>query len=354
MQIHELNKRQQVDEVDLVGPNSIFNVGKQVLKNPAAMTSSSALGAAQQASAQASAASSADKLAAQGYKVGGSIKPPVTTAQQLQKVKSSPAVQAQVKNLSSQWMAQSAGLKKATTPVSEAVAQFNPRDLTDPKYASVLKAIQARDAGAKPSAPGKAMPTQPYQVPGAGTTATPAAAAGYKTAAAPTAADQAKKNLELEKDLTVWKEQFKQWTDQRLATQGITMDMVRQDGPTAKALDSAMTNVAVAAQSGDPNLENQAVEDYLNLAIAGIQAYVNNSQQAAPRAGGGVGPAAVGADDQQVQQVLKQLEQLGISKTTLGQLGKLVAESNRGSYVINNTGNPFLNIVADQAGLKIR
>jgi hypothetical protein len=321
MQIHELNNRQRVDEVDLVGPNSIFNVGKQVLKNPAAMVSSSALGAAQQAATQSSAATSADKLAAQGYKVGGSIKPTVTTAQQLQKVKASPAVQSQVKNLSSQWMAQSAALKKSKQPVTEAesVVPVDPRDITDPKYASLFRAIANKEAKAKGNEPEQQGP-------------------------APEA--------ELEKRLTILKTQFKTWSDPRLQAGGITIDEVRKKPDTQRMLDSALANVAVAMESGNENLEKQAVEEYFNIAIAAIQAHNQNTgQQAllAPRASSVAGTAA-----NEEQQVLQQLEQIGITKTALASLGKLMAQSAKGSTVINDTGNPFLNAVANMAGITIR
>lgn len=353
MQIHELNQRKTINEVDLVGPNSIFNVGKQVFNNPAALVKSSALGAAQQAAQQASATKSADTLTKQGYNVGASVKPTVTTAQQLQTVKASAAVQQQVKNLASQWLKQSAALKSRIIP--EAVSHFNPKDINDPKYASIFKAVQDRDAAAaaakKPvtsGPPGKSMPMQPYQVPGAGTSATPATAQGYQTPAA----DKAKQDLELEKDLTVWKEQFRQWSDQKLASQGITMDMVRQDKVTNDALNKAMTNVAVAAQSGDPNLENEAVTEYLNLAIAGIQAYVNNSQgSSAARTQTTPTPAGTQSADQQIKQ---QLDKIGITKAQLEALGSVMAQANKGSTFVKDTGNPVLNALAQMSGMKVQ
>ena len=285
--------------------------------------------------------------------MGGSAKPTVTTAQQLQAVKANAAVQQQIKTLVSQWLKQSVQLRKAK-PVSEAVAQFNPRDLTDPKFASVLKAIQARDAAdtaaKKPALsgpPGKSMPIQPYQVPGVGTSATPAAAQGYKTPAS----DVADKNIELEKDLTTWKEQFHQWSDQKLASQGVTMDMVRQDRVTNDALNKAMTNVAVAAQSGNTNLETEAVEHYLNLAIAGIQAYVNNAQNVS---GGDTRTSVAPAEPGEEQQIKQQLDKIGITKAQLEALGAVMTQANRGKTAVNNTGNPVLNAIAQMAGMKVQ
>ena len=370
MQIHELNNRRPVNEIDLVGPTSIFNVGKQVLKNPKAFINSAELGAAEKAANQASAASSAEKLSNPGavrqalgartYNVGAGAKPNVTTAQQLQTVKSNPAVQSQVKNLSSQWKAQSAQIRKATKPVTEDTKGFNPRDVTNPTYASVLQSIQSRDAAAAAAPSTATSSKQPYQVPGAGTNPTPAAAAGYKTGAPTTgspanATDQAEAKMKLEKDLTVWKEQFKQWTDQRLSAPGVTMDAVRKDGPTAEALNKALSNVAVAAQSGNPDLENSAVEEYLNLAIAGIQAYVNNSQQSAAPARGAVAAGGAPQDENEmIAQIQQQLEKLGITKSQLTALGTLLAQLNGGKTNINDTGNPALNAIINLTGLKVQ
>lgn len=303
MQIHELNQRRQINEVDLVGPNSIFNVGKQ-------------------SAIQASAASSANKLAAQGYKVGGSVKPTVTTAQQLQAVKSNPAVQQQIKNLSSQWMAQSAALKKSKQPVTEAesVVPVDPRDITDPKYASLFQAIAKKEADARGNEPEPQGP-------------------------APEA--------ELQKRLTILKTQFKTWSDPRLQAGGITIDEVRKNPDTQDMLDSALANVAVAMEGGNENLEKQAVEEYFNIAIAAIQAHNQNTGQRQASAVSGVSSVAGTAADNE-QQVLQQLEQLGITKTALASLGKLMAQSAKGSTVINNTGNPFLNAVAKMAGITIK
>ena len=303
MQIHELNQRKTINEVDLFGPNSIVNVGKQVLKNPAALVKSSALGAAQQAATQSSAQQSAEKLANQGYNVGGSIKPTVTTAQQLQAVKTNPAVQQQVKNLTSQWMTQSAALKKSKS-VTEAVVQFDPKDLKDPRYASLLQKIQQQED-------------------------------------------------DLGKKLTVFKTQFKTWSDPRLQAGGITIDEVRKTPETEQMLDSALSNVAVAMESGDENLEKQAVEEYFNIAIAAIQAHNQNTGQRPAATAPGASSVAAAATDEE-QQVVQQLARLGITKTALGELGGLMAQSAQGNNTINNTGNPLLNAIAKLAGMNIR
>jgi hypothetical protein len=361
MQIHELNKCQQVNEVDLVGPNSIFNVGKQVLKNPAAMTSSSALGAAKQAASQVAAHQSSDTLIKQGYKVGGSIKPTVTTAQQLQAVKANPAVQQQVKNLAAQWKTQGAaiitGLRSQNQKVSEAVVISNPERTKDPverKLLDLLYKKEAEQAQQKKSAPvvkGTQLATQPYQVPGAGTNATPTSAAGYASQApVPSAADQAAVNQDLEEYALA----FSKWMDQRLASQGVTMDMVRRDPATNKMLSDLLTKVAIENIANPASVRaSEAIEEYLNIAIAGIQAYVNNSAGSQPSTAGSAStsPAASQSEEEQIKQ---QLDKIGITRSQLGSLGTALAQSNRGSDVINNTGNPLLNAIAKLAGMKIR
>ena len=335
MQIHELNNKStnnsQLNEVDLVGPSSVFGTAKQVLKNPAALYKSSALGSAQAAATQASAQKSAAKLASQGYSVGGSVQPAVTINQQLQAVQTNPAVQQQIKNLTAQWMAQSAAIKKATqtaqaaqpattqpTKVAEAVAVFDPKDLSDPKYATVLRAIQNKLG--KP--------------------------------AEPTPAETNAKNVELEKKLSDWKVQFRTWSDPRLQAGNITINQISKDPAIGKMLDSKLSNVVVAAQSGDMNLEQRAVQEYFNAAIAAIQMYERNTQSqsrvAAPS--GAAAPAAAGEE----QQVAQQLEQLGISKTAIASLGKLMKQSSRGNSAINDTGNPLLNAIAKLAGMTVR
>lgn len=324
MQIHELNQRQQINEVDLVGPNSVFNVGKQVIKNPAALVKSSALGAAQQAATQSSAQKSAEKLAKQGYNVGGSVKPTVTTKQQLQAVKTNPAVQQQVKSFTSQWMAQSAALKKST-PVTEAVAVFDPKDVTDPRYAEALRTAMARDDAAR----------------------------GITTPQPAAADPNAQNKIDLEKQLTTFKTQFKTWSDPRLQAGGITIEEVRKTPETEQMLDSALSNVAVAMQSGNENLEKQAVEEYFNIAIAAIQAHNQNTGQRPVATAPGSSSVDAAATDED-QQVVQQLARLGITKTALGSLGNLMTQSAQGNNTINNTGNPLLNAIAKLAGMTVK
>lgn len=308
MQIHELNKTPNNQQVQEALPNSVK-----------ALWSSSAQGAAKQAATQKSAAASAAKLAKQGYTVGGSVKPVVTTAQQLQAVKANPAVQQQIQNLTSQWITQSQALKKAQ-PVSEAESvAFDPKDLSDPKYAGVLRALQQQGG----------LPPEPVK------NQTPAS------------------DLALEKKLTAFKTQFKNWSDPRLQAGGITVDDVQRDPATEQMLNSALSNIAVAMQSGNENLEKAAVVEYFNIAIAAIQAYEQNTQQPG-RTSAAAGVAAQPTQADVNQQVLQQLGAIGITTAQLGALGKIMAQANRGSNAVNDTGNSVLNAIAQMAGMSVK
>ena len=308
MQIHELTQRQRVDEVDLVGPTGIFAVGKQVLKNPKALYNSPALAAAQQAAAQQSAAASAQKLANPGafrramgnqaYTVGGSIKPTTTVTQQLQVVKSNPAVQQQVKTLAAQWMNLSGAIR--TQPLPEAViSAFDPNTLSA-EYKSIY--------------------------------------------------DKTKAISDLDKKATRIKNSFQAWSDPLLKTGNISMDVIRQNAETEKLLDAAMNNVAlVAALGSDPKMEKTAVEQYMSLAIAAIQTAVQNvapaKQPASPRSSGG-GPTDA--------EILTQLQNAGVpvTKVDLEKLGQFLISSS-GSNTVGDTGNPALNAVLKLAGMRV-
>lgn len=334
MQIHELNNKkpaniseQQINEIDLFGPQGIAAIGKQVWNNKKALYNPAELGAAKQAAAQDYAAGSAEKLAnpsafrkALGnrtYNVG-STKTPVTTAQQLQAVKANPAVQSQVTSLASQWASQSAALKKAqlsTTPapVTEAAItgiQFDPRELAnDPKFQPVYQDLK-KQTGFDPKA-----------------------------------------EIDLEKKLTNWEQNFKSWMDPKLAAGGIGVDDVERDPATAALLKKALTKIAVAAQSGNANLEKEAVIEYCNIAIAGIQAYNTNTQQKQPAATtGGSTQTGTGAEEDPVEILRK--SGLTLSRTQIDDIAAAMARAGKGK-VINNTGNPVLNALAKVAGFQV-
>jgi len=333
MQIHELNqpRKSQINEVDLVGPGSIFNVGRQVLKNPKALISSSALGAAQQSAAQSSAARSAAKLAKQGYQVGASVPASVTLAQALQAVMQNPAVQQQVNNLTAQWQAQAVAIVNAARTrqnMSEAVVIGNPETTKDPAERKLLD-LYYRQQAAKDSSAGTA-------------------AATPTTPATPDAADKAAVNTQLQ-DIAL---AFERWSDPRLAAGGITMNQIRNNATYKQMLSDQLTTIAIQSLA-DPKspAATQAINTYFNTAIAAIQAEVKNRETATTATAAQPAAAAAAPTD---AEILTQLQQQGVSLTRaeLEKLGQLMTAAT-GNNVVGSTGNPVLNALARLAGMRV-
>jgi hypothetical protein len=345
MQIHELNqpRKSQVNEIDLVGPGSIFNVGRQVLKNPKAFTSSTALAAAQQAAAQTSAAKSAAKLASQGYQAGRSVADPVTLPQALQTVMQNPAVQQMVNNLTAQWQAQApavidsvkmthtakmASAANARRNVPEAVVINNPRTTKDPQERQLLDLYYRRQAErGEVTDIDSAAPQKP---------------------AAPDSADMAAVDTQLQDIASA----FARWSDSKLAIRGITMDSIRNNPKYSQTLNDQLTKIAIQSLA-DPKspAATQAINTYFNTAIAAIQAEVKNKETGTTSTA--AQPAAAGAAPTDVE-ILTQLQQQGVSltKAELEKLGQLMTAAT-GSNVVGSTGNPVLNALARLAGMRV-
>lgn len=332
MQIHELNQcPRKVDEANIFGPTGLAATARQVVKNPASLFKSSALGSAEQSATQASAAASAQKLAAQGYQTGGGIKPQVTLSQQLAAVKSNPAVQQQVKNLTAQWQKQGAAIVASLTgkkSISEAVVIGNPEQTKDPKERQLLDLFYKQQAakdqpGVTPAAPPR-----------------------------PDSEDKAEVNQQLE-ELAL---EFAKWSDARLATGGVTMDTVRQDPSVNKILSDQLTKIAIETMANPGSVATtSAISEYFNTAIAAIQATINNSQPRTARTRAAAPVAAPAAPQATSTDLLTQLQQQGVSITRaeLEKLGDVLTAANGGSNVIRDTGNELLNAVARMAGMRV-
>lgn len=339
MQIHELNQRpRKIDEANIFGPTGLAATAGQVMKNRAAWFNSSALGAAQQAATQTSAAASAQKLAAQGYQAGGSIKPQVTFAQQLKAVRANPAVQQQVKNLTAQWQKQGAALvaslKSKKVIPEAAVVISNPEATKDPQERQLLDFIRKQEAQ-KNQATGQQQTAQ------------------QPTPPVPDSEDKAEVNRQLEELALA----FTRWSDPRLTTDGITMDTIRQDPEINKTLSDQLTNLAINSMANPgSNMTKGAIEEYFNTAIAAIQTVVNNNQAKTTRARTAAAPAAAASAAAPANvDLLTQLQQQGVSITRaeLEKLGQVLTTANGGSNVIRDTGNELLNNIATVAGLRV-
>jgi hypothetical protein len=339
MQIHELTKRQRLDEVDVFGPTGIFAVGKQVIQNPKALGSSSALGAAQQSAAQASADKSAQQLAAQGYKVGGRVKPKVTVPQMLQAVQKNPQVQRIVQSLTSQWMPQGESMVERLVAAEQPPAGGassgvigNPPRPADAREQILLNQMYQQQAANRQ----------------AGATAGAAPAGTAAAPVQPNAEDMLLVNARLQELAT----EFVEWSDPRLNAGGVTMAQLRNDAGVKKMLEDQLTSVAINSLA-DPKgtATRDRVEQYMNMAIAAIQTAVQNAQQVSAR----TRVAQVGAGaDQSDEQILTQLQTQGLNMTRdqLERLGQ-VMQADSGTNTINNTGNRLLNAIARLAGLRI-
>lgn len=315
MQIHELNnKKQQVNEVDLVGPNSVFNVGKHLTKK--AFVNSSALGAAQQAAAQSSAAASANALTKQGYKPSGSAKAQTTPQQQLAQVQSNPAVQQMVKNLAAQWKSQgvAAAGKIKTTKVAETV-DIDPRTIKDPKEKELLKAYYIQQ--------GLEMPQEP--------------AATNVTSAA-------------NQKLNAFSTQFQNWAEPKLRAIGVNLNTVMQDPWAAKTIQEILTKLSVESLANPESpATTQLVEQFFNVVIATNQA---SQQGRAAQTSAGTSAPGTAAEPANDQEILTQYG-LTINPGQLDSLGAAMRKAAGGETVIRNTGNVLLNAVARLAGFKV-
>ena len=333
MQIHELNnKKQQVNEVDLVGPNSIFNVGKQVLKNPKAAINSAELGSAQQSAVQASAAKSAERLANpnalqralgdRAYTAGASAKAPVMPQQQLAQVQSNPAVQQMVKNLAAQWKTQ--GLAVATkinaSNIAEAIT-INPSATKDPAdlkiLAAIEKQIEKQEAGKSD---------------------------------APVAPDvKAKTNQKL----NTFSTEFQNWAEPKLRAIGVNLNTVMQDQWAAKTIQDILTKLSIESLANpESSATTGLVEQFFNVVIATNQSQQQQAPQGTRQARASI-PTASGAEQADDAAILKQYG-LNMSTSQLDALATAMRRADKqGLGSVRNTGNELLNALVRAAGYKV-
>jgi hypothetical protein len=349
MQIHELNKKptkineEQVNEVDLVGPNSVFNVGrelgKQLVKNPRGVIDPTSIGIAKQNAAAASATGSAAGLAKQGYQVGGSAKEKTTPQQELQVVKTTPAYQQQVKNLAAQWKSVSPGIvatvkKRAASPepaLAEDVIDLAPPNTTqDAATKQTLSGLYAQRASGY--APAK------YNV---------------STATGPAATPNPETSKYVNADLTIISNEFKKWASTKLAQVGVRLDTIASDPWTKTQLEQLLLKIATfsLANPDGSDTTNAAVEEFFNVAIASNLAMNKNSSSVTARTSGAQ-PTATAAGTQDDAALLRQ-SNIPLTPTQIETIGKAIRQDLKGSNVIRDTGSELLNALARSAGLQI-
>lgn len=356
MQIHELNKKskniseQQVNEVDLVGPNSIWNVGKEVIKNPSALLTNRGMGAAKQAAYQSSAADSAAALAKQGFTAGASTKQQ-SSQQTLATVKANPGIQRVIKGLAAQWKSVGpnlvAGLKAkaqqqtATSPASTAVAEelavAQPNTTQDPVVKNTLSGLYSQ--GQQTVAPSSVK----YNVP-ASVIKTPSQQASQP------AKPQADTTKQVDTNIMSIATDFKKWAGQKLSNLKINLTDVERD-PWAKAqLEQLLLKIATLSFA-DPSAQatNNAIEDFFNVAYAANIAAHQNDRTVS----GGGRAAPSGATSQQNDKEIIQQSGVPLTQTQIQSLGDAIRKDLNGNKVIRDTGSALLNAIARTAGLQI-
>ena len=374
MQIHELNKKskqiseQQVNEVDLVGPNSIWNVGKEVIKNPSALLTNRRMGAAKQAAYQSSAADSAAALAKQGFTAGASTKQQ-SSQQTLATVKANPGIQRVIKGLAAQWKSISPGIvtglnarsqttqqpaaastnapgySKVTTnapvaavpAVAEALVAASPNSTRDPVVKQTLSGLYSK--GQQPAAPSSVK----YNVP-ASVIKTPS------QQVAQTTQNQKTTTRQVDTNIVGFSTEFKKWANTKLLNLKISLDEVERD-PWAKAqLEQLLLKIATLSLA-DPSAQatNDAVEDFFNVAYAANIAAHQNDQAVSGR--GRAAPG--GATSQQNDKEIIQQSGVPLNQTQIQSLGDAIRKDLDGNRVIRDTGSALLNAIARTAGLQI-
>lgn len=279
-----------------------------------------------QASINKDAASAAANLSAKGYGPAGTPPPgkksPVPSAEwkdKLDQAKKDPAVKQYISQLAQGWTQEA---KKIQTPPASTAAnqsvQNTPTSTTDtstqsatvggkrldpnnPKDAQVLAALKAQGKLEENTAQ-----TDPYQ------------------------------------------EAFVQWSDARLASkdpvtyQAITMDDVRTKFPDLKTqLDQALQAVVSAR---DTPQSAAAIAQYLELAVAGVQAKSQELKNKAPE----VATRALSGAQANLGSVQQTLSQVGVNPRALSAFGSKAKSKN-----VVTTGNDEADALLKQAGFSL-
>lgn len=315
MQIHELQLHRlaegQLAEVDLVGPGSVFNVGREVLKNPKAFVSSRALGAAQQAATQRYAAKLAPKVTQQA---NANIAP---LARQL--AAGWPQI---AKTLQAPVMSQGSATPNTQQPAAGKTATAQP---TVPNTASIR--------GAKPGQ---------------------RTAADYERLEQMLQAQLAQRQTVKEDAAGDYRDSFIQYAQRVLGARGIDTKVLRNDEKINAQLDFLLKEIVRLANQ--PQLQTAKVEEYFTTALTAYNQMVADPamyQRLNPQntnTGTNRQTAVQAGDaDQQLQNIL---DQIGISKAQLGKLAQVATNANRGNSAFRPTGNPTIDAVLQTAGMR--
>ena len=295
-----------------------------------ASVSNTAMNQAGQQRLQKQAAKASDKLTAQGY--GASQQQPSDSWEDKYKaLQQDPGVMSYAKNLAAGWA------KNGQAEIGKTTVNNTPPATTKKTVATTKK---------PPATTKKTVAT----------TKKPAAGAGVFGQMANHLSTTYNPNTLHEADATVVaapnanqiKTAFVNWSDSQLATrvpetgETITMDAVRKTAGLSDNLKSALDKVA--STQGTP-AQAAAVEEYIKLAVAGVQALAQSSKNgvSAQSAQQSIATTASAGS------VTQALQASGINTQSLQKFGAAAKQAGS-SMQVKMTADPFLNNLAKQAG----
>ena len=352
MQIHEITCR-KLDEGIL---GDLGNIGRGVFQGATGMEIPQS-----QASINKDAASAAAKLQAQGYGPAGTAPPgkksPVPSADWKDKrdqAKKDPAVKQYIAQLAQGWTQEAKKIQTppaqtapatttpnqqpikpgstASTPTQPVMLGGKRLDPRNPNDAKVLNAMQAQ--GKLQEAPQEYTTPAGIVVPGGTKTDNTPPATPTSPAANIAQTDQYQKS-------------FVEWSDARLASkdpvtyQAITMDDVRALPGLGAELAKALQAVVSAR---DTPQSAAAIAQYLELAVAGVQAKSQELKNKAPE----VATRALSGAQANLGSVQQILSQVGVNPRALSAFGSKAKSKN-----VVTTGNDEADALLKQAGFSL-
>ena len=315
MQIHEISQ----PEVDLVGPSSIFNVGREALKDPKSWIDSKALGAAQQRAAD---------------KFGKSYAPALTKAAQANIVPMAKQLAQGWKAIASQLPAPAASPATVPGTTAKSFAQ----------QPAGYKAVTTNQPAGLPNTQYKP-PVQPTS-------------GSVKTQ--PTVVQKSLANTKQAQPVTEdaasdYRQSFINYAHQTLGARGVDTEAMAKDANTNLELNRAVDRIIATYQK--PTEQQAAVEHYFTTALTKWNELQQDpvkynkafpgGQRSIARAGTGAS-ATPGSMEQEIKDTLGRL---GITSAQLSGLTKAALDANRGSSDVKSTGNPVWDAIIKSAGM---
>jgi hypothetical protein len=330
MQIHELNNRKKQNKEQVQEAPVLWNLGKEIYKNPKAAIMphafNTALGTAKQATNQQTAASQSAGLSKKGYTTAAA---PKTSTEILPQVKANPATQQMIKTIAAEWQKQAAAL--SGQPVKEAVVN----ELTPTQVAYKVPTTSNIPATAMP----KGLPNF----------TTGSGSSPYAQKSGPTVNPQQTQQQTQQPQSKIL-QQFTTWANTKLTALTVDPDAISRD-PNVSSTMKALANKIAANPA---NSTNDVIE-YFNLAIAANIAD-NRARRAGfyqPQSGSQGQTTATGAAGQAPAKPEDITRQAGLTPQLIQGLGAALVKADKGAMSMRRTGNPLADAMFKQMGFKL-